>query len=71
MDRSVGIDADHQNVACQPCLAQVAQMTDMEQVEDAVGEHHPGATLPSPVQRGTKRYQIENGARQQRILAEG
>ena len=45
-------------------LAQVAQVAHVQQVEDAIGQDDARAALTKSLEMKTKRYQIENDARQ-------
>jgi len=49
--RTIGVQTDEKRIAKAACVLQVSQVTDMEQIEDAVGEDD---RFPRPPKRSTK-----------------
>jgi hypothetical protein len=60
VDGAVGIDADDEQIALVASLAQVAQMANVQQVKDAVGEDDACPALARVGQPGFERCQIEH-----------
>ena len=57
------LDANDEQIPLAARQAQVAQVSNVQHVKDAVGEHNARTALPSVRQASLKRYQIEDGSR--------